>query len=138
MRTYTYQPDKIPEMGLDRMRFELGDTMVEGGSDVCALTDEEICAALKVHPDHWKKAKLMLVESVCRRFSYEVDTKTKELSFSLGQRAKLWKNMYQELKEEIEAEDVAIPISFNENQGHKPYFYTGMMQNFSGGGTEQG
>lgn len=138
MKTYTYQPDKIPEMGLDRMRFELGDTMVEGGSDVCALTDEEIRAALQVCPTHWKKAKLMLVESVCRRFSYEVDTKTEELSLSLSQRAKLWQNMYQDLKEEIEAEDLAVPIFADENQGHRPYFYTGMMQNFAGGGTEQG
>ena len=32
-RTYTYEPEKISENGKDRMRFELGDTMVEGGSD---------------------------------------------------------------------------------------------------------
>lgn len=45
--TYTYEPGNITTAGLDLMRFELGDTMVEGGADTCALTDEEISAALK-------------------------------------------------------------------------------------------
>lgn len=38
--TYTYEPGNITTAGLDLMRFELGDTMVEGGADTCALTDE--------------------------------------------------------------------------------------------------
>lgn len=137
MKTYTYDPSNIPKEGIDRMRFELGDVMVEGGADTAALTDEEISAALQLYPSSWKKAKLALVESVCRRFSYEVDTKTDQLSLSLHQRASAWKTMYEELKAEAGAEDIRIPISVNENQGHKPYFYTGMMQNFAGGGTEQ-
>ncbi len=29
--TYTYEPANILNYGKDRMRFELGDTMVEGG-----------------------------------------------------------------------------------------------------------
>lgn len=29
-KTYTYNPEKIGEPGVDRMRFEIGDTMVEG------------------------------------------------------------------------------------------------------------
>lgn len=138
-RSYTYTPENIPACGLDRMRFELGDVMVEGGPDTAALTDEEIRAALEMYPgmDGWKRAKLALAESVCRRFSYEVDTKTSKLSLALGQRAKMWSDMYAALKEEVDAEDVSIPVSVNENQGHKPYFYTGMMQNFAGGGTEQ-
>ena len=36
--TYTYEPGNITTAGLDLMRFELGDTMVEGGADTCALT----------------------------------------------------------------------------------------------------
>ena len=88
---YTYAPDKIQENGKDRMRFELGDTMVEGRSDTSALTDEEIEAAFKMYPDSWKRAKLALLESICRRFAYEVDTKEGPLSFSLNQRAKLWR-----------------------------------------------
>ena len=42
---YTYEPGNIKEFGKDRMRFELGDTMVEGGSDTTALTD--VCQAGK-------------------------------------------------------------------------------------------
>lgn len=137
MKTYTYNPDNIPKEGIDRMRFELGDVMVEGGADTAALSNEEIEAVLQLHSSSWKKAKLALVESVCRRFSYEVDTKTDKLSLSLHQRASVWKTMYEELKAEVSREDIHIPISVNENQGHKPYFYTGMMQNFAGGGTEQ-
>ena len=43
---YNYDPAAVAEYGKDRMRFELGDTMVEGGPDTTALTDEEIDAAL--------------------------------------------------------------------------------------------
>ena len=64
---YTYEPGSIIEAGKDRMRFELGDTMVEGGSDTCALTDEEISAVLSKFPGKWKRAKLALLESICRR-----------------------------------------------------------------------
>lgn len=82
--TYTYEPGNITTAGLDLMRFELGDTMVEGGADTCALTDEEISAALEKYPKKWKRAKLMLLESICRRFAFEVDTKEGPLSFSLS------------------------------------------------------
>lgn len=73
---YTYEPGNITEFGKDRMRFELGDTMVEGLADTTALTDEEIQAAIDAYPNKWKRAKLMLLESLCRRFAYEVNTKT--------------------------------------------------------------
>ena len=46
-RKYTYEPEKISENGKDRMRFELGDTMVEGGADTSALADAEITAAME-------------------------------------------------------------------------------------------
>ena len=138
-RTYTYDPGKIPENGIDKMRFELGDVMVEGGADTAALTDEEIQAVFCLYPpeEAWKRAKLALVESLCRRFSYEVDTKTSKLSLAMSQRVNVWREMYEALKAEVEGEEIGIPISVNENQGRKPYFYTGMMQNYNGGGTEQ-
>ena len=91
---YNYDPAAVAEYGKDRMRFELGDTMVDGGPDTTALTDEEIEAALSAYPKSWKRAKLMLLESLFRRFSYEVDTKTCPLTLSLQARAKLWKEMY--------------------------------------------
>lgn len=39
--TYTYDPSMITVEGKDRMRFELGDTVVQGGNLTAALCDEE-------------------------------------------------------------------------------------------------
>lgn len=57
-RKYTYEPEKISENSKDRMRFELGDTMVEGGADTSALADAEITAALEMYPGKWKRARI--------------------------------------------------------------------------------
>ena len=62
-KRYTYDPEKISEDGKDRMRFELGDTMVEGGADTSALTDEEITAVLERYPGRWKRAKLAIPQT---------------------------------------------------------------------------
>ena len=35
--TYQYEPGNIAKYGKDRMRFELGDVMVEGKEKTCAL-----------------------------------------------------------------------------------------------------
>lgn len=128
--TYTYEPANILNDGKDRMRFELGDTMIEGGSDTTALTDEEIQAAIDTHQRSWKKAKLMLLESLYHRFAYEVDTKTGPLSLSLHDRAKLWKEEYEKLKKEVSVQS-SIPIFGNSDIKNQkpPYFYTGMQQN---------
>ena len=47
---YTYNPAEIKDKTVSRMRFELGDTMVEGNSDTAALTDEEIQVAIDSYP----------------------------------------------------------------------------------------
>lgn len=127
--TYTYEPGNVISPGKDRMRFELGDTMTEGGADTAALTDEEIQAALAVHPKSWKKAKLMLLESLCRRFAYEVDTRTGPLTLSMNDRAKLWREDYEKLKKEVKAESCCVPKHGGGGTGKPPYFYTGMHQN---------
>ena len=130
-RTYTYEPEKISENGKDRMRFELGDTMVEGGSDTSALTDEEITAAIEMFPKKWKRAKLALLESICRRFAYEPDTKTGPLSFTFGERAKLWREDYERPKNEVKNSSLTVPKYGADPDGRSkpPYFYTGMMEN---------
>nr|DAL67073.1 MAG TPA: hypothetical protein [Caudoviricetes sp.] len=126
---YTYEPGNVKELGKDRMRFELGDTMVEGGPDTTALTDEEIQAAIETYPKSWNRAKLMLLESLCRRFAYEVDTKTGPLSLSLQDRAELWRKDYENLKKEISAESCHVP-KFGNGVHNKPsYFYAGMQEN---------
>ncbi len=131
-KKYTYDPEKLQENGKDRMRFELGDTMVEGGSETSALTDAEIEAVLKMYPKRWKRAKLALLESICRRFAYEPDTKTGPLSFSFGERAKLWREDYEKLKKEVAVESCAVPRSMTGGGKKPPYFYTGMHQNRRG------
>ena len=47
MPSYTYNPDNIRRIGVDKMRFELGDTVVELGATTCALCDEEYHAVLE-------------------------------------------------------------------------------------------
>lgn len=131
--TYTYEPGSITNAGIDRMRFELGDTMVDGGADTCALTNEEIEAALETFPKKWKRAKLMLLESICRRFAFEVDTKEGPLSFSLSDRAKLWREDYEKLKKEVSLEAMAVPSPPTGNSYKDPYFYTGMLRNTRSG-----
>lgn len=131
MGSYTYDPANIAAMEKDRMRFELGDTMAAGGADTCALTDEEITTVIELYPGKWKKAKLFLLESICRRFAYEPDTKSGPVSFSFGERAKLWREDYEKLKQEVSKASVSVPsygLGTN-GQGKPPYFYTGMMGN---------
>lgn len=127
--TYTYDPAYVINPGKDRMRFELGDTMTEGGADTTALTDEEIQAALAVHTKSWKRAKLMLLESLCRRFAYEVDTKTGPLWLYMQERAKLWRADYESLKKEVSAQSCNALHSRNEDGQKPPYFCAGMQRN---------
>ncbi len=126
---YTYNLEKLGEPGKDRMRFELGDTMVEGLSDTTALTDEEIQAAIQAHPKSWKRAKLMLLESICRRFAYEVDTKTGPMWLYMQERAKAWREDYEKLKKEVSVESCSIPQSGNGERPKPSYFYAGMQRN---------
>ena len=128
MATYTYDPSDIESQGVSRMRFELGDTAVSGEGKTSYLTDEEIKAALGYYPKSWKKAKLFLLQGLYRRFSYEVDTTTGPLKFSLNQRAERFKQAYDELKKEVDIESMVVPGSQQGN--HKPpYFYAGMQEN---------
>lgn len=132
--TYTYDPTKISDGGKDQMRFELGDTMVEGGSDTCALTDEEYTAIIKATP-RWKRAKLRCIESILFRFSYEVDTKVGALSLALRDRREAWEKLRDKLEAELgQGAPAANPQAISENH----YFHVGMMENRRAGGTEGG
>ena len=129
--TYTYDPGQIGETGKDRMRFELGDVMIEGGADTTALTDEEIQAALDSYPKSYRRAKLMLLESLCRRFAYEVDSKTGPLWLYMQARAKIWREDYEKLKKEVSAEACIPSLGGGGGGGcnKPPYFYAGMQRN---------
>ena len=130
-RTYEYDPTQIGVNGKDKMRFELGDTMVEGKHETCALCDEEYAAILAQFPRSWKRAKLHCLESICRRFAYEVDTRTGPVSLALAARAKLWREDYLKLDAELCDEGTVVPPYGVGPDGRKkpPYFYGGMMEN---------
>ena len=72
-KTYTYNPEKIGEPGVDRMRFEIGDTMVEGEQETSALCNEEYEAIIAARKT-WKRAKLAVLESIMRRYGRTVET----------------------------------------------------------------
>lgn len=126
--TYSYEPGEVVEFGVSRMRFELGDTATDYGAQTCALTDEEIAAAIDAKGS-WKRSKLFLLESLCRRFGYEVDTRTGPLTLNLQERAKLWREDYEKLKKEVALESCDGIPNFNGGANCKPYFYTGMQEN---------
>lgn len=135
-RTYTYDPELIGSYGKDRMRFDLGDTMVEGREETCALCDQEYGAII---PDrvrssrHWLKIKLQCLESILHRFAFEPDTKVGPLELKLHERAQLWKDMYDSLKKELDsgaASAAGILMQVNHpgtGDITPPYFYNGMM-----------
>ena len=126
-KAYNYDPTKITEYGIDRMRFELGDTMVEGEENTSALTDAEYQAAIDCYPTSWKKAKLMCVESIYHRYLYECDTETGPLKYDLTERAKMWEARYKQLKAEVDK--IGVPSGDVGSKHKPPYFHTDMMQN---------
>lgn len=130
--SYSYDPSNITDYGKDRMRFELGDTVVDNDGESAALTDEEYTAIIKLYPGKWKLAKLKLLENLCRKFAFESsDTKLGSFSLSQSSRADFWRADYEALKKEVEAASVSFPSTFGTDgcKSH-PYFRSGMMQNF--------
>ena len=98
--TYTYDPAKIADGGRDKMRFELGDTIVDMGSVTSPLCDEEYDAMLSMYPN-FKRAKLECLKAIVMKLSYEVDTSTEGLSYSLSSRAERWREMLKEAKKDL-------------------------------------
>ena len=129
-KTYTYNPEKIGEPGVDRMRFEIGDTMVEGEQETSALCNEEYEAIIAARKT-WKRAKLAVLESIMRRFGMEVNTTVGPLKLEMQSRAEFWRKQYEQLKKECGADTVptagkASPESGTDG-GH--YFYGCMHDN---------
>lgn len=134
---YTYDPAKIAENGKDAMRFQLGDTQVDGGAGTAFLADEEIVAVIAINKTNWKRAKYALIEAVCNRLAFETDWSDDGTSFKLDQRAERWRKMLADAKKDLEV-SVPLPGSIKDSMrgsdgGH--YFYGGMQQSPH---TEQG
>ena len=71
------------------------------------------------------------LESICRRFAYEPDTRTGPLELMFGARARLWKEDYEKLKAEIgDGTTIVPPYGLGPDGSKKPpYFHGDMMVN---------
>lgn len=134
MPTFTYDPTKITEHGLDQMRFELGDTVVDMEGITSPLCDEEYNAIIEKYGKSWKKAKLKCLEAIVMKLSYEVNTSVDGLSYSLSERYERWKEMLDDAKREVKASAIAgVPRAGDPGSlmphGRTPYFYNDMQAN---------
>lgn len=129
-QSYTYDPTQLGDKGLNQMRFEIGDTMVEGEKETCALCDEEYTAIIATARS-WKKAKLKILESIMRRFGMEVNTTVGPLKLEMQARAEFWRKQYEQLKAECGADTMPTmgtpSVETGKDGGH--YFYGGMHDN---------
>lgn len=124
---YSYNPSKIVENGVDRMRFELGDIVRDGDEFDPYLANEEIDAIIKSSKT-WSKAKVRCLESIVRSLSFEVDTKVGPMTLNYSSRAEVWRKMLDDAR----AEDVSISVSVsNSENSHScpPYFFADMHRN---------
>lgn len=124
--TFSYNPALINDGGLNQMRFDLGDTLVNEPEKSAYLPDEEIIAALEGSRT-FKRAKLRLVESLLHRFAYEVDTKIKEAEWKLSQRLDEWEALRKRLKAELDVEEMTGgAFGFAGKKSPPPFFWRNM------------
>lgn len=132
MPTYSYDPTRITEGGVDQMRFELGDTVIDIEQITSPLCNEEYAAIIAANGKSWRMAKLKCLEAIVMKLSYEVDTSIGGLSYSLNQRYERWKQMLDDAKKEAKAvastPRVGDPGSLMPN-GRTPYYYNDMQAN---------
>ncbi|MEA4922158.1 MAG: hypothetical protein VB031_02185 [Eubacteriaceae bacterium] len=124
---YSYDPTKITDGGADQMRFELGDTEVEGKKETTALSDEEYTAVItKVNDDGrgWTYAKYLCVRAIMMRYSNETDFNAGGASIALSQRYDRWKDLYEKLKKTFQR-----PEYDKTNQSKSEYVEFGMHDN---------
>lgn len=129
---YTYDPSKCQDGGIDQMRFELGDTVLDMDAITGVLCDEEYDAIIKKHGKNWKRAKYECLEAICKKLSYEVDTSVAGLSYSLSERAERFTKMRDEAKKDLKASS-GVPRAGNPASlmphGRTPYFFNDMQAN---------
>ena len=132
MATYSYDPSKCQDGGVDQMRYELGDTVVDMGGITSPLCNEEYAAILSKCGKNWRLAKVKCLEGICKKMAYEVNTSVDGLSYSMAERYNRFEAMLAEAKRELRAVTSAPragnPASLSPNGG-TPYFYNDMMAN---------
>ena len=124
--TYSYDPTQIRARGKDQMRFELGDTLVDGGADTCALADEEYIAVLDDLNDTkraWLSAKLAVLEAILLKMMYGEMWKTvpKNELFGDDNAMEIWRDMYRE--------ELTKNMAMNGGIGLQDYIYQQLTQN---------
>lgn len=133
---YHYNPLGIAELGKDKMRFELGDTLVEMGEQSSALCDEEYeQMLLGVTAETWEAVKLEILSAILHKLSFQVDTKVDTLSYDFSARLAVWERMYLQLKKEIEeeiAENARCHGTPSMSFGGKCHFFDGIHDNRRG------
>ena len=128
MATYNYDPMNIVRETKDRMRLELGDTQIEGGSDTCALSDEEYTALIE-GSNNWRSAKIACLKAIVARFSMMVDFNAGGMSINFSERYERYKAKLKEMEKSAQYIS-ASPASLGagcEDGGH--YFRLGMLNN---------
>ena len=132
MPTYTYFPDKITEGGVDQMRFELGDTVVDMDGMTSPLCDEEYKAIIQKYGKNWRMARYKCLEAICMKLAYEVNTSVGGLSYSLSERYERFSKMKDAAKKELAGlhgvPRAGHPGSLMPHDG-TPYFYNDMQAN---------
>ena len=132
MAIYSYDPTKITDGGVDQMRFELGDTVVDMEGMTSPLCDEEYKAIIEKYGKSWKRAKYECLNAICMKLAYEVNTSVGGLSYSLSERYERFNRMKDAAKKELAAihgvPRAGNPGSLSPNGG-TPYFYNDMQAN---------
>ena len=124
--TYSYTPSEIRDGSLNQMRFELGDTAVDGERRTCALCDEEYLAIIEAE-DTWSKAKLECLKAIVMKLSYEVDYSADRVSLSLSQMYPRWREMLDKMQASQLTPMASGMGRSGSDGGH--YFYLGMHDN---------
>ena len=134
MQNFTYDPTKITDGGVDQMRFELGDTVVDMAGASSPLCDEEYNAIITKYGSNWRMAKLMCLEAIVMKLAYEVNTSVGGLSYSLSDRYERWKKLMEEEKK-IVAGICGVPTAGDPNSlipnglTPTPYYHNDMQAN---------
>ena len=132
MAVYSYDPTKITAGGVDQMRFELGDTVVDMDGVTSPLCDEEYAAIIQKYGKNWKRAKYECLKAICMKLAYEVDTSVGGLSYSLSERYNRFKELKDAAKKELKAKG-NLPRVGNEASlmphGGTPYYFNDMQAN---------
>ena len=132
MATYSYDPTKITEGGVDQMRFELGDTVLDMESMTSPLCNEEYLAIITKYGKSWKRAKYECLKAICMKLAYEVNTSVGGLSYSLSERFERFNKMNDDAKKELAAihcvPRAGYAGSLMPHDG-TPYFYNDMQAN---------